>query len=230
MKKSFTLIELLVVIAIIAILAGMLLPALNAARERARSASCINNLKSIGTAQMLYFDDNNGNYMGEYYGPAKLIAPYIGLSANVEDYEVESMHTFRCPNDKVVRTDLTKPIASYAFNSMGTAYTDGLRISAGKASLTVTTGVRKPSQLHRPTIYILNLDYYAAGLTLFSGSENVIMGAFNEASKRWDEKIHGNGKGKRNVCFADGHVESNLDTGKDIYKHNKWGFGYNITM
>ncbi len=53
-KTSFTLIELLVVIAIIAILAAMLLPALSAARERARQAACINNLKQIGIATMSY--------------------------------------------------------------------------------------------------------------------------------------------------------------------------------
>ena len=53
-RKSFTLIELLVVIAIIAILAAMLLPALSAARERARNANCLNKLKQIGTATHMY--------------------------------------------------------------------------------------------------------------------------------------------------------------------------------
>ena len=59
MKKRFTLIELLIVIAIIAILASMLLPALNQARERATGTTCINNLKSFGTAMQFYLDMSN---------------------------------------------------------------------------------------------------------------------------------------------------------------------------
>ena len=103
-QSAFTLIELLVVIAIIAILAAMLLPALQQARERAKSTGCLNNLSSIGKAMLLYADDNKG-FLPPYRdgatplehwwndpGEAGLLTPYLGHT------EVLGRGKYRCPS------------------------------------------------------------------------------------------------------------------------------------
>ncbi len=73
-KKGFTLIELLVVIAIIAILAAMLLPVFSKAREQARKAVCMNNLKQLALSLTLYSDDYDGWFPATFWGECNAFA------------------------------------------------------------------------------------------------------------------------------------------------------------
>ena len=148
--KNFTLIELLVVIAIIAILAAMLLPALGKAREKARSISCVSNLKQLSTAMIMYTQNNSDYYPNRdevasnawqnfspfrkiYEDSGKLPEKVFACDSDVADCRKFRAYGTRGDSNGVGINDLGKPYAytirvSYGYNNgLMNNYNDGIR-------------------------------------------------------------------------------------------------------
>ena len=118
-RRGFTLIELLIVISIIAILAAILFPVFSRARENARRASCLSNMKQIGLGMLQYAQDYDERYYGATHveNPAALIPLLagIGWAGGVYPY-VKSAQVYKCPNDTNEGSGANVPV-SYALNS-----------------------------------------------------------------------------------------------------------------
>ena len=178
---GFTLIELLVVIAIIAILAAILLPALNTARERGRTASCINNHKQLMSVTLMYID------AFDEFTPDGKVAERCWITL-IGDFEVPGVkqsekryEIFHCPSDTTYKNGHASMVANSRFpgkklskitNSRFLVYADRSEIVAGNAAVVTEYypmssdgGKERVGYLHNKTINTSFIDGHAENIS-----------------------------------------------------------------
>jgi prepilin-type N-terminal cleavage/methylation domain-containing protein/prepilin-type processing-associated H-X9-DG protein len=218
-RAAFTLIELLVVIAIIAILAAILLPALNRAKQKAYRVSCLNNLKQISFLFQVYTDDNGDIFPAQIdptYNPSNFWACFIVGSSTVPQ---QYAGTFHCPaligpetaDGKIFNWDFTAFNIGYGYNS----FFLGLSPKPAQALYGLSsTPWFKRSEIMHPTECLLVGDSLKKTYPDLSGAYSMNVWWPNAGMKQGDgnegvdifrHAPYGN------VVFTDGHGEERKD-------------------